>query len=127
MEANKKKILVVEDDGSLLDLLKDELNSAGFEVFTAKDGEDGLSTALKVVPDLMLVDILMPKLNGISMLKEMRKNQSLANTPAVVLTNLNDSPTIQQALETGAYDFLVKSDWDPQNLVKRLKEKVGMP
>ncbi len=121
-----KRILIVEDELSLLDLLKDEFTAAGFEVLKARDGEEGYQTALQTHPDLVLADILMPKIDGITMFKNLRKNEALKKVPGIILTNLNDTKTIQDALESGAYDFLVKSDWEPKNVVKRVKEKLGM-
>ena len=121
-----KKILVVEDEASLLNVLRDELAAAGFEVFKAHDGEEGYKMALEKHPDLILIDVLMPKMDGITMFKNLRKQEGLKNVPGIILTNLNDTKTIEDALENGAYDFLVKSDWEPKNLVKRIQEKLGL-
>jgi len=122
----RKKILIVEDEVYLLDVLRDELAAAGFEVFKAHDGEEGYKLALEKHPDLILIDVLMPKMDGITMFKNLRKQESLKNTPGIILTNLNDTKTIQDALDSGAYDFLVKSDWEPKSLVKRVQEKLGL-
>jgi CheY-like chemotaxis protein len=121
-----KKILIVEDEAMLADVMRDELVNAGFDVSVARDGQEGLAMAQSVHPDLMMVDVLMPKMDGISMLKNLRANPEFAKIPASVLTNLNDSQTIQDALESGAYDFLVKSNWNPKDLVKYVKEKLGI-
>ncbi len=121
-----KKILIVEDEALLLEVLRDEFTHAGFSALLAKDGSEGLATAQKELPDVILVDILMPKMDGITMLNKIRQNSKLANTPAIILTNLNDNKTIEQALQSGVYDFLVKSDWNPKDLVKRVKEKLNL-
>jgi CheY-like chemotaxis protein len=121
-----KKILIVEDEAMLADVMRDEFVNAGFDVSVARDGQEGLAMAQSVHPDLMLVDVLMPKMDGITMLKNLRTNPEFAKIPASVLTNLNDSQTIQDALESGAYDFLVKSNWNPKDMVKYVKEKLGI-
>lgn len=120
------KILIVEDETILLQTLGDEFRHSGFRVFQAQDGAEGLDLALKEPPDLIIVDVLMPKKDGISMLKEMRINPKLAKIPAIILTNLSDTKTIEQALESGAYDFFVKSDWEPKALVGKVKEKLAI-
>jgi DNA-binding response OmpR family regulator len=122
----QKKILIVEDELMLLDVLHDEFSAAGFKVFKAKDGTEGLAVATKENPDIILVDILMPKMDGITMLKEIHSDPTMQKTPAIILTNLSDNKTIEQALENGAYDFLVKTDWNPKDLVKHVKEKLNI-
>ncbi|MBI5530598.1 MAG: response regulator [Candidatus Doudnabacteria bacterium] len=121
-----KKILIVEDEVSLLNVLRDEFVREGFEVYMAKDGQEGYDTAAAKHPDIILIDILMPKMDGITMFKKLRALPELKNTLGIVLTNLNDTETISKALENGAYDFLVKSDWEPKSLIKHVKEKLGI-
>ncbi len=122
----KNKILIVEDEIFLLKSLADEFTAAGFEVFQAKNGEEGLRLATNNFPDLIMIDILMPKMDGITMLKKIREQEKNKKTPVIVLTNLSDTETITKALENGAYDYLVKSDWEPKTLVKRVKEKLNI-
>jgi DNA-binding response OmpR family regulator len=119
-------LLIVEDDQSLLEILRDEFAKAGFKVAMAHDGEEGLKVATEQPPALILIDIFMPKMDGITMLKKIRATPQGKNIPVIILTNLNDNQTIDRALESGAYDFLVKSDWNPKDLVKRVKEKLGI-
>lgn len=126
MSDQPKTILVVEDDQVFLEILIDELSKAGFKVVTAHDGEEGLQAALGQLPDLIVIDILMPKMDGITMLKKIRESEAGKKIPLLILTNLSDNQTIDTALENGAYDFLVKSDWEPKDLVKRIKEKLGV-
>jgi len=122
-----KKILIVEDEAMLADIMRDEFVTAGFEVSIARDGVEGIEVAMRVRPDLMLVDVLMPKMDGISMLKQLRTNPDFAKIPATILSNLNDSKTIQDALESGSYDYLVKSSRTPKDMVKYVKEKLDIP
>ena len=126
MENEQKSILIVEDDELLLKILHDEFAKSNMKVILAHNGEEGLEAALSQHPSIILIDILMPKMDGITMLQKIREDVDGKNIPAIILTNVNDTETVIKALETGAYDFLVKSDWDPQDLVKRVKEKIGI-
>ncbi len=125
-EDKQKIILIVEDDKFLLEILEEEFSKNGFKVVAVRDGEQGLEAAANYKPELILADILMPKMDGITMLTKLRSNPATKNIPAIILTNLNDTENIDKALETGVYDFLVKSDWEPKDLVKRVREKLGM-
>ena len=120
------KILIAEDEAPLLQILTDQITEAGLQVVGAKNGEEGLKLAQSEHPDLMLVDILMPKMDGLSMIAEIRKIPELKNTPVIVLTNLNDPASTARALEVGAYDYIVKTDTDIEDVVKRIKEKLGL-
>jgi len=126
MENEQKSILIVEDDELLLKILHDEFAKSNMKVILAHNGEEGLEAALSQHPSIILIDILMPKMDGITMLQKIREDVDGKNIPAIILTNVNDTETVIKALETGAYDFLVKSDWDPKDLVKRVKEKIGI-
>jgi len=119
-----KKILIVEDESPLLSSLKDRFESEGFNVLTASDGVMGLEIAKKEKPDLVLIDILLPKLNGISMAKEINKLK--LETRMMFLTNLSDPKHISEALTTDVTDYLVKSDWNINDLVARVKQKLEL-
>jgi len=120
-----KKILVAEDDRVLSNLIRDELNAAGFETMAAVNGKEGLELALKNHPDLILVDIMMPVMDGMQMTTELRKDAWGKNVDIIVLTNLSDDKNIADFLEKGAYDYLVKSNWTIDDVVKRIKDKLG--
>jgi DNA-binding response OmpR family regulator len=120
-----KKILIAEDDKVLLNLMRDELTSAGFEVLGAANGKDGLDLALKMHPDLILVDIIMPIMDGMEMTENIRKDAWGKNVKIIVLTNLNDNKKVAEFLDRGAYDYLLKSDWSLEEVVKKVKEKVA--
>jgi DNA-binding response OmpR family regulator len=122
----KKKVLIVEDEPMLLEILVDELKRHGIETISASDGEEGLKKALSEKPDLMLVDIIMPKMDGITMLKELKKAAIGKTIPAIVLSNLSDSDTTADALEIGIHEFLVKSDWKVNDLVVKVKHALKM-
>ena len=119
-----KKILIVEDERSLLEALVRKFSSEGFTVFEAKNGEEGLEVALKEHPDLILLDIVMPKMDGITMLHKLREDKWGKDAQVVMLSNLSDAGKVQEATSEGAYDFLVKSDWHIDDVVKKAKEKL---
>lgn len=118
-----KTILIIEDEISLLDALRDKLTREGYVVAEAKDGEEGLAAALSRHPDLILLDILMPKMDGMAMLKELRKNQWGKNVEVILLTNLSDVENISEALNNNVTDYLIKSDWDIDEVAKKVQEK----
>lgn len=121
-----KKILVIEDEALLSQVLIDTLTSEGFSVLGAKNGEEGLMLALKEHPDLILLDIIMPVMDGMTMLYELRKDSWANSVPVILLTNLSDAERVAEALKLKVYDFLVKSDWRLEDLVKKIKEKLGI-
>ncbi len=120
-----KKILIVEDEKSLREPLSKALKKEGFEVFEAENGEEGLDVAKKEHPNLILTDIVMPKMDGLSMLKELRKDRWGKNVHAIILTVLNEDKKVIDALQEGVYDYLIKSDWEVDNVVNKVKEKLN--
>lgn len=122
-----KKILIVEDEAPLRNAVADILSFEGFTVFQAKNGQEGLDVALKEHPDLILLDLMMPVMDGLTMLEKMRQDLEWGKNAAVILlTNLNDPEKIAQATEAGSYDFLVKSDWNIEDVVKKIKARLGV-
>jgi DNA-binding response OmpR family regulator len=126
-----KKILVietVEDDASLLSVLNEKFTLEGFSVLKAKDGEEGLAVALREHPDLIMLDILMPKMDGIEMMARLRQaNEWGKRVPIILLTNLNgDDERIIQAIRDymPAY-FIVKSNFKIDDLVEKIKERLS--
>ena len=122
---NKKKILVVEDEMSLRNALRDKLGLEGFIVLEAKNGEEGLDVALRDHPDLILLDIIMPKMDGLTMLKKLREDVRGKNTKVILLTNLSDNEKVSEALLQGSYDYLVKSDWKIGDVVAKVRARLS--
>ncbi len=120
-----KKILVVEDDASLLHALKDKLVHEGFSVFEAKNGAEGLAAALREHPDLLLLDIVMPQMDGMTMLKNLRQDAWGKTVKVIFLTNLSDNENISEAMKLSSYDFLVKVDWKIEDVVRKIREKLN--
>jgi DNA-binding response OmpR family regulator len=119
-----KKILIAEDDKSLLPVLQEKFTKEGFSVVIALDGEEGITVAEKEKPDLLLLDIRMPKIDGITMARKIK--EAGINAPIIFLTNLDDIKHISDALEVSKSDYLIKSDWDLDEIVKKVKTKLGL-
>jgi len=121
----RKKILIVEDDVLLVKAISYEFEQENFEVFTAGNGEDGLAMAEQHLPDLILADINMPKMDGLAMLKALRATEWGKDMLVIMLTNYSDEQRVLEALSQKAFYYLVKSDWDLSQIVAKVKEKIG--
>ena len=122
----KKTILIVDDDESLANAISIELKAAGFEVVVASDGDIGFSGALSHKPDLVLLDIHMPKLDGLMMLKKLRSHSDTycKSVPVLILSNLDSEDVIKQATDLQCDDFLVKTDTSLTKLVEIIQKKL---
>lgn len=119
-----KKILIVEDDENLAEALSISLEEEGFEVAKAYDGLEGLTLAEKNKPELMLCDINMPKMDGLTMLANMRKTEWGKDIEVIMLTSYSDQQNISEALKHSVFNYLVKSDWDLEQIVEEVKKKL---
>ena len=119
-----KKILVIEDEKVLAEMYKDKLSKAGFETIEAMEAEEGLQLAEREKPNLIVLDILLPRENGITFLKKMKKNPEIFSIPVVILSNFDDPLTKKEALDLGAKDYLIKSNHDPKETVERIKKYI---
>ena len=117
-----KKILVVEDDSVLQMTLKDFLSSKGLEVVSAINGEEGIRFAKVSNPDIILLDLILPKKDGFEVLKEIKSDPTTKETPVILLTNLEGLNNIQRAIEMGASTYLVKSDYKLEEIYEKIKE-----
>lgn len=127
METEPKHILVVEDELPLRQVLADKLIEQGFEVTTAINGEEGLHLALEKHPDLILLDLVMPIMNGLTMLEKLRTDTSYgASARVILLTNITDREKVARATEASSYDYLIKSDWDLNDVVKRIRARLSL-
>jgi CheY-like chemotaxis protein len=124
----EKSILVVEDELSVLGALTDKLKREGFNVYEAKNGADGLRLSLEKRPDLILLDLAMPKMDGIEMMRRLREENVYGRqVPIVILTNLtaDDKITWAVAKDEPAY-YLIKSDWKIEDVVAKVRDTLGM-
>src|SRR3990167_6145262 len=121
---DKKTILIVEDEISLLNALRDKLTREGFSTLEAKNGEEGLEVALREHPDLILLDIVMPKMDGMTMLRKLREDLWGKSAKVIILTNLSDKEKMAEALEQKLHKYLVKSDWKIEDVVAKVREQL---
>jgi DNA-binding response OmpR family regulator len=122
MSNTKKTILIVEDEPSYQHALVEKLGTEGFNVITTKNGEEGLAMALEKHPDLILLDLQMPKMDGIEMAKNIRADEWGKKAKVIILTNVSDMTKTQQALENEIFQYLVKTDIKIEDLVSKVKE-----
>lgn len=123
-ENNKIKILLVEDDPFLLSMYSTKFELENFKVITAEDGEKGLEKAKNEIPNIILLDILMPKMNGFDVLKNLKDDNNLKNIPVILLTNLNQKDEIERGLTLGADDYLIKAHFMPSEIVSKIKRVI---
>ena len=125
MAAIGKKILIVEDDQSFFWILKQVFDKEGFSVFIAQDGQEGLDMAIEEKPDLILLDISLPKMDGITMAKSLKEKGD--KSQIIFLTNFKDAEHIGKAIEiVGETDYIVKSDLRVDQIVAIVKKRLGI-
>lgn len=117
-----KKILIIEDEEHLREMYKIKFVLEGFEVITAKDGEKGLALAKSEKPDLVLLDIIMPKINGFEVLEKIREDKSTKKMHVYILSNLGQDDEIERSKELGADGFFVKANLTPTQLAEKIKK-----
>ena len=119
-----KTILIVEDEPMLSGVLGDRLSQESFNLLLAENGEVGLSMALEKHPDLILSDIMMPKMDGLTMLKKLREDEWGRKAQVIMLSNLSDMTSISDAISNNATEYMLKSELDLDDVVKKIKIKL---
>ena len=122
MSGEPRRILVAEDDRFLRKAAEMALKRQGYTVLTAADGEEAVRAAQSELPDLILLDLIMPKLNGFDVLQALKKEAPTALIPVIVLSNLGQDRDVQQAMDAGATAYFIKTDLSLQALVQRVEE-----
>lgn len=120
--AEKIKILLIEDDPFLLNMYATKFELENFKVTVADDGEKGLRAVEKEIPDIILLDIMLPKMNGFEVLKQLKASRDFRDIPVILLTNLSQKNEIEQGLSMGANDYLIKAHFMPSEVVEKIKE-----
>lgn len=120
-----KKILFIEDEQSLQKTLGDTLAKEGFETASALDGESGLRLAKTENPDLIVCDLILPKISGFDVLKGLKEDQATKKIPVMVLTNLENTEDVEKALSLGATTYLVKTDHTLEDLIGKIRQTLG--
>lgn len=121
-KAEKIKVLIVEDDKFLADIYQTKFELEGFKVFVAGDGEQGLKLAKSKEPAIILLDILLPKLDGFAVLQTLKQQQETKSIPVILLTNLGQKEDVQKGLNLGAADYLIKAHFKPSETVEKIKK-----
>lgn len=121
MTSNPPQLLIIEDDELIVQMYRASLANSGFVIRWEKDGEAGLSALKSYVPDLVILDIMLPKINGLDVLKELRSDPRLSTTPVVVMSSLMDPSDQQKALALGATVYWVKKDVNMLSFPTELK------
>ena len=120
-EGDMKKILIIEDEKILTEMYKDKFLQAGFEVLLAKDAREGLGVVKREKPDLILLDILLPKEDGVTFLKWFKADPKISFIPVIAFSNYDDPKTKKEALELGVKEYLIKANYTPEEIVQIVK------
>jgi DNA-binding response OmpR family regulator len=123
---NLATVLIVDDETVLRKMIRKVLQRHGFNVIEAQNGKEGLNLALKEKPDLILLDVMMPEMDGITMLDKLRKTKAGIAIPVILLTQLEYDKKIEGAMKLGACSFLVKAHVEIEDIVNKIKQKLAI-
>lgn len=118
------RILIIEDEEILLKVLKDRFEKSGFEVEIAADGEQAMPAVKRFQPDIILLDLILPKKDGFAILQELKADAELRPIPVIVLSNLSQDEDIKKAFKMGAVDYFVKTQHSSEEIVERVKNRL---
>ena len=120
-----KVILFIEDESALQKTFSEILNQKDYQVVSALDGEIGLRLTKEKKPDLILLDLILPKINGFDVLKKLKEDEETKDIPVIVLTNLEEMGNVDKAIDLGATTYLVKSDYSLEEVLEKIKKTLG--
>jgi len=120
-----KKILLIEDEKIMVNLLAKKLTKEGYDVSVARDGEEGLIKMRELKPDLILLDIIMPKMGGFEVMEEIIKDKKLKEIPIIIISNSGQPVELERAQKLGAKDWLIKTEFDPQEVLDKVIKQIG--
>ena len=120
-----KKVLIIEDEQILLELLEKKLVQEGYQVRVAKDGIQGLDKVKEEIPDIILLDIVMPKMGGFEVMEKLHKDDRFSKIPIIIISNSGQPVEIDLAQKLGAIDWLIKTDFDPQEVIEKVLKQIG--
>jgi DNA-binding response OmpR family regulator len=121
MDQSKEKILIIEDDFFIRELYERQFTKDGYTVLSAEDGPSGLVLANQEKPQLILLDIMLPKLNGLDLLRTLKTKDETKDIPVILLTNLGQESVIKEGFELGAESYLIKSAYTPSQIIEEVK------
>lgn len=119
-----KKILLIEDEEILIDLLQKRLSREGYEISIAKDGDEGLRIMKELNPDLILLDIIMPKMGGFEVLEEIAKSPELKKIPVIIISNSGQPLELERAKKLGVKDWLIKTEFNPEEVIEKIAKQI---
>lgn len=122
----KRRVLIADDDNDLRSMTKEFLEGENFEVIEAINGEDAFRLALEEKPDLILTDVIMPKMDGIALMQKLREDEWGKNVPVIALSNVDTPEGIAKAMDSNVTTYLVKNNWKLEEIVEKVKEKLVM-
>lgn len=127
MGGHKSKVLIIEDDKFLSELISTKLDKEGFELALAGDGETGYKKIEQFKPDVVLLDIMLPGMDGFEVLEKLKKqtDETIKNTPVIILSNFGQESKIERGLKLGAVDYLVKANFTTGEIVDKIKKVLG--
>ncbi len=117
-----RKVLVVEDDRFLRELITQKLSREGYEVSEAVDGEDGVKKAEEKKPEIILMDLILPGIDGFEAITKIKANPELEDIPIIILSNLGQRDDVERGLKLGAVDFLVKAHFTPGEIIEKIEK-----
>ena len=120
-----KKILFIEDESALQKTIGEVLKQEGYQLISALDGESGLRLAQKEKPDLILLDLVLPKLHGFDVLKKLKADKETSHIPVIVLTNLEGVEEVEKAIELGATTYLIKAQYSLEEVIEKIKKALS--
>lgn len=120
-----KKVLIVEDDTAMLGILSFKIAAEGFEVIKAQDGQQGLQFAISEQPDLILLDLLLPKLSGLELLEALRKVEHDKHIPVIILSNLSENSAIYKSVALNSSAYFIKSNSSLEHIATEVKNKLA--
>ena len=122
-----KKVLLIEDDEFLSSLLRNRLIKAGVEVMHARDGEQGVEALKTYKPDLILLDLILPKISGFEVMEVMRQDPQLENAPVIIVSNLGQPEDVQKGKDLGAVEYFIKAKTSIEDLISNIFEFLNIP
>lgn len=117
-----KKILIIEDDKFLRELIARKLTDEGFDILEAVEGEEGIKKIREEKPDLVLLDLILPGIDGFEVLSRMKVEPNLASIPVIILSNLGQREEVERGLKLGASDYLIKAHFTPGEIIEKIKD-----
>ncbi|MBD3208044.1 MAG: response regulator [Candidatus Nealsonbacteria bacterium] len=119
------KILIIEDDRFLRELISKKLTDEGYDISQAVNGEEGIKKAKEVKPDLILLDLILPSMDGFEVLSRIKKDEGVASIPVIILSNLGQKEEVERGLDLGATDYMIKAHFTPGEIIEKIKNVLG--